>query len=295
MSDRDGEMWSIRIIAAEDAQRRSRYAFIIVTIIAAAIAIAEFNSTWSWYTQFSSQDIFPQQPTRIEAQKALVQQWIRSNRMTVSLLGVDIGMSDAALLGSISLSIISLWFFFCIRRENHLIGKLLIDAKNESVTVKKTIFHGITGYLVFTTMSNDDDPISNLDQVPVDSRRFFLRRSVRILIYLPVITIGFIVFTDLMSLWMPSPIRDDTIPGKSLVEMIKEPRWLIQLALMEGAALVFGTATYSLCKNILKFEEATAQILRQFEDRYFPSTPTSVITPASPTPEGKPQTSRKGS
>jgi hypothetical protein len=279
MADSDSEMWAIRIAAAGDAQRRSRYAFIVVTIVAAAIAIAEFNSTWSWYIQFSSQNDFPPQATRMEAEKALVQQWIRSNRMTVSLLGVDIGMSDAALLGSISLSIMSLWFFFCIRRENHLIGKVLIDAKNEPDAIKKMIFYGITGYLVFTTMSNDDDPISNLDQLPTDSRRFFLRRSVKVLIFLPVITIGFIIFSDLMSLWMPSPIRAPA-PNKSLMEMINEPRWLIQLAAMEAAALVFGTATYSLCANIMKFEQATAKILRQFEDRYFPPGQSLVPAPA---------------
>jgi hypothetical protein len=280
MSEILADEWPIRIAAARDAQRRSRYAFVVATIVAVAIFIAEFNSTWSWYSQFSSQNTFPKAPameTRQEAQKQLVQQWIKSSRMTVSLLGVDFGMSDAPVLGSVSLSVISLWFFFCIRRENHLIASVLRDATEETGSTRKTVFHGIVGYLVFTTITNDDEPIKSLDQKLGDHKRFFLRRSIKILIFLPAIAIAFVVFSDIVSLWLPSPVRELLPPppgGASqslwmtLVDKMKDdPRWVIQLLLTEAFALVFGTATYFLCEKITKFEEATADILREFEDR----------------------------
>jgi len=150
MAGEENIHWSTRLACAHDTQSRTRLAFIAITIISIAIIVAEFNSYFSWYVQFltggsnfplpitdcdTHQNIdgctFPQHINNAaaEAQKALIDEWIKSNRVTVSLLGVNFGMSDAAILGSISLFILSLWFFACIRRENHLIADLLIDAK----------------------------------------------------------------------------------------------------------------------------------------------------------------------
>jgi hypothetical protein len=268
------DIWNVRLTAARDAQNRSRYAFVAATIVAVAIGVAEFNSTLSWYSQFATQDNFPTQETRKEAEKTVVQEWIKSNRMTVSLLGVNFGMSDAPVLGSLSLSIMSLWFFVCIRRENHLIGRLLQDGqKNATETEKQTVFHGITGYLVFTTMSDDDDPISSLDQTPRQSKRFFLRPSIMALIYLPVLTIAFIVVTDVISWTMPPIIRDPgSDPNESLFFHLYHDQFgrFLQLMCMELFALVFGTSTFLLCRSIMIFEKATARILREFEEKYVP-------------------------
>lgn len=283
------DILTIRIEAARDALSRTRYAFVVATIVSVAIIVAEFNSTFSWYSQFpdlapvgqahqtaaSSQSLQPPElvskPAADDhslkqlARETVVQEWVKSNRMAVSLLGVNFGMSDAPLLGSLSLAIISLWFYVCIRRENHLVASILRDVRAADRAAQQKAFYGITGYLVFTTMTDGDEPIFSLDQ-PIGHKAFYLRPYIRILIYLPAITIAFIVLSDAFSLLMPPEVREAAGSTKTLLNIIYNgpTRWFVQLLFMEGVALLFFGVTLSICMNISRFERATGHLLKKF-------------------------------
>jgi hypothetical protein len=179
-------------------------------------------------------------------------------------------MSDAPILGSLSLAIISLWFYFCIRRENHLIAGVLRDARTSDSVVQQRAFYGITGYLVFTTLTNGDEPISSLDQ-PISDKPFFLRRYIRFLLYLPALAIAFIVLSDVFSLCLPAAIRETSDPAEPLIVTIyRDPdrvRWFYQLIFMElFASLIFGL-TLLICLQISRFETATTDLLKEFYDK----------------------------
>ena len=107
MPDSIGEdqVWLVRIAAARDAQNRTRLAFLVATIVAVAIGISEFNSSFSWYLWFAQENGFAENQITREVQKDLLQEFVKGNRMTISLLGVNFGMSDAAVIGSIALAI----------------------------------------------------------------------------------------------------------------------------------------------------------------------------------------------
>jgi hypothetical protein len=259
--------WTIRVRGTRDAQTRSRLAFAAAVIVAIALAMTQFNSTYSWFVGFMHAERFPANEIKREAQKAFVEQWTKSTRMTIPWLGIDFGASDAAILGSISLAIITLWFYVCIRRENHLIAELLIDAERASHDTKLLVFHGIASYLLFTSISDHDEPIDSLaGHDRADQRKFFLRPTLKLLIFLPAITIAFIVISDILSLILSPSVRAS---GESLFQTIlREPETVVRVAMMESIALVFGTARFSLCSNISRFEEATGKIMKEFHDHH---------------------------
>jgi hypothetical protein len=295
------EIWPLRVENAQEALRRSRYAFIAATVLAVAMIVAEFNSHFSWYRQFAlnlDNDTFqgvghpnpkiatkPDVPTEpfltaralrqptdasvtTELQKAMLHDWVESKRVAIGLLGVNIGMSDAAILGSLSLWILATWFYYAVRRENHLIGRLLIDASHEDdPETHRLVFFGISDYTVFITVTSTDAPISALDhqKQPLQSG-FRSRFVITTLFFLPGIAIGFIVISDICSLLLEAPMR---WPHYSMWDHLLKDGWAIAwLLFIEGFALVFGVCTVFLCGKVFAFEKATGEIMLEFYNKY---------------------------
>jgi hypothetical protein len=272
--------FATRLAAARDAQHRTRLAFIAATIAAVAISIAVFNTYFSWYTFFASKQFFPpatvSDVTRV-AQEALIQDWVKSNRVTSSLLGVNFGVSDAPIIGSVTLFIISLWFFVCIRRENHLIADVLYEAagehgvgENNEKQLRLMVFHGIADYLIFTTISKDDEPRSTLgprsDEDDEDKKLFWLRPSLQVLIFLPAIAIGIIFVSDVTSFFLGAAMRWPHVPLWR--EIIQSPGELVYAIFADAAALAFGIMTTFNCKDIRRFETCTGEVLRLYYKKY---------------------------
>ena len=56
-----------------------------------------------------------------------LQDWASSRTATIELLGINVSVDDAPVLGTSSLFIFSLWLLLVTRRENHTVGSLLRD------------------------------------------------------------------------------------------------------------------------------------------------------------------------
>jgi hypothetical protein len=263
------DQWTLRIQAARDAQTRSRFAFLASTVISVAMLISIFNYEFSWLRNVATGNDPHIQPGSIqeELRREARKEWIDSGRMKISLLGVDLAESDASLLGSFGLYVLTIWFFYCMRRENHLIAHLIIDAdQNEKKEVSLSVYHGIASYTVFTTIGGDY-PIGTVRPPPtrweaVDRIRFTNLG----LLFLPAITILLMMATDMLSLYRASPYRATT---ESLGSALSGWEWA-QVAFWEAIALLFLVLTAAKCRDILNFEKATEGVLRQFHNILFP-------------------------
>src|SRR2546429_3064493 len=129
-SDCDDGILKVRLEAVSQAQKRSRVAFLASTIIALAIIITMWNAYFSWYRSFVFKDKFANSELTHELQKSFVDEWIRSLKISIPVLGIQAGVGDAAVLGSLSIYISCIWLYFSMRRENHTIGILLRDTKD---------------------------------------------------------------------------------------------------------------------------------------------------------------------
>jgi hypothetical protein len=213
------------------------------------------------------QDFAAGSPVTNEAQKVLLDDWVHSNRVTVSLLGVNIGTSDAAPLGSVTLFIMSFWLYWSSRRENHLIGGMLLDASaSQDPAFHQAVFHGIASYTVFTAFARTDQPIDSIKHHPQPAdRRAFVRPAFVALLFLPVFTIVFIIFTDIWSIFDAAPWR---FPHTPLYKNLNTFRELGGVVTMEAIALVICTATCFVCYHVYRFQRANSVILRAFYDEY---------------------------
>jgi hypothetical protein len=98
-----------RIAGCTEAVKRARIAFLASTIASLAIFITEWNAYLSWYRHFPLSQSMPTNEVTREAFKDVLQQFVESRVITVSLLGIRVGVSDMAVLGSLTLLVCTIW------------------------------------------------------------------------------------------------------------------------------------------------------------------------------------------
>ena len=255
-----------RIEGAQEAIKRARLVFLILSIVSLAIIISDWNAYFSWDRGFA---------TRVEhhwakndevtqfAQQRLVDGWVHNQTIDAPLLGIHIGVSDVAPLGGIALFILSIWFFLSARRENHTIGLLLRDTRKEMEDVRVTIFHSILSHLVFLTIRPTDDPIDSLEEsASTRGHSVVLRTIIKALFYLPVLAILAAFTCDLLSIFFfDAPFREGHQPLD--VADIGASEWTLWGA-AEGFTLILAVGTAVLSRRSLRFIEATSKILREY-------------------------------
>jgi len=304
-------IWTPRIEATKEAQKRSRIAFVAVIIVSFAFIIANWNASLSWEKFFAFKGKFGVEKTKDgkskkgtdgkekidevlkESQRIALEEWVKSQTISVPFLGLHIGHSDGAVLGSFSLLIISLWFYLSMRRENEAIGSLLRDSNDESQEIRTKIFYGVTSHLLFSnfgqgrpiinSLKNNNDknePPKNIKKIFIkaiafikkilnlkgapDETPIYIKIIFWILLYLPTIAIIFIIISDILSIFfLQAPFRS---PQRPLIEIEEFKKDQVYVALiMDSIALIALFFTANFGRKAYKNERGTEEILKEYE------------------------------
>jgi hypothetical protein len=255
-----------RLEATRDAQKMSRLAFLVSTIISLAIIIATWNAYFSWYTDFTIKENWPISEVTEEVHHQIITQWVEGQTISIPILGIKVGMSDGSVFGSIGLLIISIWFFLSIRRENHVIGFLLMDTKEMPPKTRKWIYQGIASYTVFANVSRRNKPIKNLyDQDDMRQRDTLMRLTFKALVFFPPISIGFLIISDILTIFiLPAYYR---FPHTPLFEHLGFGD-AVKLTVMEAFAFILLIIILSICTRTLSYVKCTTTILREYFREY---------------------------
>jgi hypothetical protein len=218
---------TFRIEAARSAQERTRLAYFASTVISLAIITTGWNAYLSFYRDFAFEFPSLEGGSGTEnLQKEILSEWVKSRMINISLLGIRVGIDDAPILGGIALTIAVIWLFYSIRRENHTIGMMLTDYSIADDRIKWLIFHGVNSSTVFTNVSHGDEPFRALARPSNSKQRAVIRsmasaviRSMaKLLRYLPIFSLGFIILADIFSMFCFSPFREPDVQ-KALVKI----------------------------------------------------------------------------
>jgi hypothetical protein len=262
----------IRLTGVKEAAQRSRFVFLIMTIAAAAILITLWDSYVSWNLGHASEV----RAANVESRAArnedeLISEWIKGRTISVGLLGIRVGVEDLAVIGSISLTVIMMWYFFSQRRENRAIVSLLRDCieglKNWQLDkyVCSMVYQAIVHSLVFIDIGKGDAPLKGLvGEAQEDKSSRLIRWLLTVLVYLPPITISTIVALDIYTLFTSSVFRTSEDPLWTIV--VKKGGWTeAQVLGFELFAVLAVIYTGILCRRSRKFSIATAETLAHFE------------------------------
>lgn len=198
------------------------------------------------------------------AQQQLVAEWIKNQIITVSLLGIRVSVNDLPVIGSLSLIIISVWFFYSARRENRAIGTLLRDAyRLEDWRVRYMVYQGIVHNLVLIELGRGVKPIRNFKEDESDDIKHLpiVSGALKVLFYLPVLAIFFVLFMDILTLfYLHAPLRPS---HKPLGGIIPTNVW-VKVVIMEIVAFTLLLLTEFLCRKVREFINATEKLLKDY-------------------------------
>lgn len=259
-------MLQIRLTASQSAQQRSRFVLLVSTIVSSMILIASWNAYFSWDQRFALLAGWSTNPVTEEAERKSLDTWIESQMVSLPVFGIRISSADTAVLGSISLMVICVWFFFSIRRENHTIGVLLMDTQREPSYIRSLVFHGVVSYLVLTTVSLVDTPVRSLKGTgprAVGGPAFFVRPVVKGLFFLPSASIFIIIALDILSVfYFPAYFRH---PHVHLWKLMDTADILRSIA-YKIIPFILGLVSLYVNVKSMAFESATGAILREYWD-----------------------------
>lgn len=259
----------LRLEAVKDANKRARLAFLASIIASLGILITVWNAYGSWnrFIPFLKDGTFASSEVTRWAQKELLSEWVKNHTISVGILGIRVSIFDAALLGSVSIFIISIWFFYSLRRANRTIGSLLRDTKNEPQDFVNMIYHGVINNLIFAETGHGDMPIDNLEVIESSPQGTpFVRLAYQALFFLPGLSILSIVVGDMLSLLvLAAPFRQGTPVLLHHILYAPASDWA-KLIIMELIAVFLTVETFRLCWKCLQFEKATGKLLKQFFD-----------------------------
>jgi hypothetical protein len=256
----------MRLASVKESIQRTRFVFIVTTIASTAIIFTLWNASYSRdRTMAFGQRFRPQVLSNVNdpceilelasqtepqpsltpndkrelphehGKRVLLEEWYKSRSIQVDLLGIHLSVSDLPVIGSFTLVIITIWFFYAQRRENRALVTLLQDVHKEhrnDLEVRKLVFHEIKNSLLFIKTEEGDEPLRGLHSErkisqsspstsskkgqgttvdPEDSietpkeKKTLTTRILDILSYLSFWTIVAIIVRDVIALFMYSP------------------------------------------------------------------------------------------
>lgn len=268
-----------RLDAINDAQKRTRLALIVGVFASAAIMAGLWNLYASWDQRFAS----AQAPATWGAQQVAIAQisaWVQNNTVGVSLLGIHLSTSDASVVGAVVLLLVALYHCFCARRENHEIGALLTESVERKPEIRRLIYLRIRAFMVFTPLEEDDAPYTGLGvrELARGQRVPFFGSIGVVLNYLPVITVAFIIATDIYyAVGYVEPYNSDAMPRAIWSTFSTRTKcWYIAMDIFASAV---GVLVWMYCRHATAYREGITRTMNQF----LPLTVTPSAIPDQPT------------
>ena len=134
------ESIAARLEGAREAQRQTRFTLGIMALISMMMLILSYNAYLSfdsrWTLSRRNEAIVALDKAEKVADVLTIQallDWAASRNATIELLGIQVSVDDAPVLGTSSLFVVSLWLLLVTRRENHTVGTLLRDTAHAVV------------------------------------------------------------------------------------------------------------------------------------------------------------------
>ncbi len=265
----------IRLDGARAAQERKRFAFLTATIISVAIIIAGWNAYFSSYRDFAWHHgrLVPDRDGKQTLQKALLAEWIQGRFISISPLGIRVGVDEAPLLGALAMFVITIWLYFSARREHTLIGSLLDDYRDEpDLDVRRLVYHGVSAFAIFTASK----PAEVSHGAPID-RVFdglelrFARPALRLFFFLPAFALVFMLVLDVSSaMATTTPLRDDDFPLgaawfslSNIWEGVNQNDLAVEVFKWIVCAVMIGMI-YLICNRIWKLSDANETRVKRY-------------------------------
>jgi hypothetical protein len=253
------EQW---LLIAMEAQARARVALFIASLISAAILLAEWNSYMSWDRQWAEIKSEPVPWGQKQLLDQQIRSWLETNAVNLAVVGLRVSVSDAAVIGSITLLMASFYVCMTAKRENAEIGMLLRAVIGYDDDIKARVLTRIRATAVFSLGYDQGAIVDSLSGHVSTAKMPSAKYMHMLFTYLPAIAISIIVISDLYyaSLYQ-SPWTGSQRPSFRHLSLLYRG----QLIAMDVLAVALGAWVLHLCRRAQRYQRATSSVVEQFE------------------------------
>ena len=261
----------LRLDAMRAAQDRSRFALLAATVASLALLTAGWNAYFGYYRQFAlEQDKVSAGQNQIaeKLRSELYAEWVRSRMISISLLGLRVGVDDATTVGAVAMWIILYWLSLCMRREHYSIAHLFRDYRYGTQAERTLVFYAVNAYTVFTNVHHSDVPLWTLDEQFKPNQSTHTRLPTLLMFWFPVISLVLLIAMDVASVfYCGSPFRDDW--EHTPYEILRQTgelglRDIAMIFFWDVVSVLLLIPAGFLCFRIVRFANATEGLLREF-------------------------------
>lgn len=269
-----------RVNDIETAAKRSRLTYSAITVVSLLMLSMAYNTLFAWSRSVADalEDYGRKGDSwNDEMLKEMMKRWIESLHFDVPFLGAKFSASDGGIIGGMLLLFMAMACFFAARRENHLVYYLIRDAEvgRARGPLKLYMRNQVSATQLFTHGWHDQplgsaDLIMKLESDSVRRRKedVLLRAILLSMFYLPPLALFSVLFCDLASLTIDSPIRpgDDSL----LSYLTKKCPSLSPFVCRESAAILSRLAISFLVAlsvsvvmhRAYRFQKSTSELLK---------------------------------
>jgi len=230
------------LAAGEAAVNRARYVFLTISVAGVLILSAEFNLSIPWLRNVLARPGLPEE-VRMKIQEFI---WKDLYVVSMPILGIKFSAFDLGIIGTTALAVLSVWLFYCARRENHVIGAIAAEALAGTKDRAAYLYSGIAHHFVFMTLTDCDTPEGVEPQVSA-------RRAVRVLRNIPIWVPLFVLGVDLWTLFVPG--ASGLTPGTLWSHLT--PSQHIEVDVRFIASLLIVNFSRIQCRCVAKFDQET--------------------------------------
>jgi hypothetical protein len=276
------------IKASNEASSRSRLIFMTLNFAGLILIIVQATSIFSWIGNkqtinerfdHSYQDSLKSLATKLshedsiaylsklvnfrEEAKALSEVLDKElGIVTMPIVGLKFSVYDIGIVSVLTMFILVFWYFYCVRRENHILQQIikeceyLVKSKLQNTFVFKYLYHSIVHHYVFLTVTPHD--------TATGKERKLLRSLNHRLSYVPFYVSSFMFLTDIFSLFLETKYTD--FPSQSRILIGALTPWEISVVIFRLVLCLLATIYfYYLCRDISRIEDSSTKLLQELE------------------------------
>ncbi len=275
------------IKAAETSIQRTRDVFMVVTIIGVMLLVANFNgniplirnSIYQLELQQKKLSENNDHKTNITDNKNhAYDEILQSNRKTrreiwekelgilaIPVFGLKVHYWDANLIGAAAMSILSLWYYFAARRENHVVDEILKilndkkDLREEDPSISEWfsyVFSSISHQFVFITLTTQDSINGSKVNIP----KYYTTALVFMPFWVPLSA----CILDITTMFMPMEYLRWEPFHESVWDKF-DSYMSTEICIREFITLMLVTYNFKTCTNIKRLQDNTKSNMLKME------------------------------
>lgn len=278
ISLRDGEQAYLdsRMRDVERASERSRWFYIVTSLISLLLISVSYNQLASWsrlMAEGAEGRVFNEKNWPDQMVLLQMKEWVSGLQFDLPYLGGRFSASDAGIVGGMLLFVAVLWGYYALKRENHIVYFLIKDVSEFDFSDAARFYLRNQLYATQLFTGQHSRPFEGRNIVDTAYNAQSKKRSeqrqnavlklgtflaTNIVFFLPAGALSGVLAVDLLSLWSNSPFREGT---EKLYQVLQANHLMHEVYLRLALSLTLLVLVAAITGRAFRYQLGTVDLI----------------------------------